>query len=62
MDYACTWAWKVSAYIKALYGTTYRANPALVRQTVQGCALAALFYRAETWFNRRLGQGSIKRI
>jgi ribonuclease HI len=59
---ACARARKISAHVKHLCGTTYGANAALLRQTVQGCALTTLFYGCGTWFSRRLRQSSIDEI
>jgi len=59
VELACARANKISSHVKHLCGTTYGADPALIRQTVQGCALTSLFYGCETWFNRRLGRGSV---
>lgn len=40
-------------HIKRLVGCSYGTEAALLRQAIQGTALATLFYGAETWFNNR---------
>jgi hypothetical protein len=62
VNLACARARKITGHIKSLCGTTYGAQPALLWETIRGCALATFFYDSETWFNRRLGSGSIQKI
>ena len=59
VELACARANKIASHVKHLRGTTYGADLALICQTVQGCALTSLFYGCKTWFNRRLGRGSV---
>jgi ribonuclease HI len=59
---ACARARKITEHIKGLCGTTYGASPGPLRQVVQGCALATLFYGSETWYNDRLRASSISEV
>jgi ribonuclease HI len=49
---ACLRAKQITDHIRRLCRTVKGANPALLRQAVQGCAFATLFYGAETWYGK----------
>ncbi len=59
---ACAKAKKIASHVKSLNGTTYGASTALLRQTVQSCALASLFYGSETWYTKRIRGSSMAQI
>ena len=53
---ACIRARAITDHINRLCRTVQGAKPGLVRQAVQGCAFATLFYGAETWYGRSTSQ------
>lgn len=49
---ACLRAKQITDHVQRLCRTVKGAKPALLRQAVQGCAFATLFYGAETWYGK----------
>ena len=49
-------------HIRRLCGTSYGANLQLLRQAMQGCALARLLYGAETWYAKNTTKLAIGKV
>lgn len=53
---------RVTDHVRRLCGVSYGIRPYLLRQAMQGCALATLFYGAETWYHAATPQYLIEKV
>lgn len=51
---ACQRSRVVTDHVRRLCNTTRGTSPGLLRQALQGCAFATLFYGAETWYGPQI--------
>jgi ribonuclease HI len=59
---ACLRAKQITDHMQRLCRTVKGAKPVLLRQAVQGCAFATLFYGAETWYGRYTSPTVLRRL
>lgn len=52
----------VTDHVRRLCNTARVASPSLLRQAVQGCAFATLFYVAETWYSPQISQWALNQV
>ena len=60
--FACQRARVVTDHVRRLCNTTRGACPGLLRQAVQGCAFATLFYGAETWYGPQTSKWALNQV
>ncbi|KAI1005512.1 hypothetical protein K3495_g2707 [Podosphaera aphanis] len=59
---ACQRSRAVTHHVRRISNTTRDASPSLLRQAVQGCAFATLFYAAETWYSPQTSQWALNQV
>ncbi|KAI0994911.1 hypothetical protein K3495_g13269, partial [Podosphaera aphanis] len=60
--FACQRARVVIDHVRRLCNTTCGVSPGLLRQAVQGCAFATLFYGAETWYGPQSSKWALNQV